>query len=245
MRILGIIPARYASSRFPGKALVDIHGKTMIRRVYEQAIKSQLVDKIIVATDDRRIFEEVEHFGGDVVMTSTAHRNGTERCAEVIREHTGYDYVINIQGDEPFIHPEHIDSVATLLDGNTQLATLIKKIKDPAVLDDPSEMKVIINQHQEAIYFSRTCIPYLRDVKPEDRLKKHIFYKHIGIYGYRRDILLEITGLPPGTLEMAEALEQLRWLENGYTIKLGLTTLESQMIDTPEDLAKLTQDMTL
>ncbi|MFH6982873.1 3-deoxy-manno-octulosonate cytidylyltransferase [Marinoscillum luteum] len=245
MRVLGIIPARYASSRFPGKALVQIQGKTMIRRVYEQAIKSQLVDKVLVATDDQRIFEEVSSFGGAVMMTSAAHRNGTERCAEVILEHPGYDYVINIQGDEPFIHPEHIDRVASLLDGDTELATLVKKITDPAVLDDPSEMKVIFNQDREAIYFSRACIPYLRDVKPEDRLKKHTFYKHIGLYGYRRDILLEITQLPPGTLETAEALEQLRWIENGYSIKIGLTTLESQMIDTPEDLAKLTQDMTL
>ncbi len=220
-------------------------GKTVVGGGHGQWSKTKLVDKVVVATDDKRVCEEVRRMGGAVMRTSADHRDGTERCAEVILEHPGYDYVINIQGDEPFIHPEHIDRVASLLDGDTELATLVKKITDPAVLDDPSEMKVIFNQDREAIYFSRACIPYLRDVKPEDRLKKHTFYKHIGLYGYRRDILLEITQLPPGTLETAEALEQLRWIENGYSIKIGLTTLESQMIDTPEDLAKLTQDMTL
>lgn len=212
----------------------------MIQRVYEQAAKSEMLDQVIVATDDHRIFDEVIGFEGQAMMTRTEHKNGTERCAEVLKNFNTYDYVINIQGDEPYIHPDQIDTVARLLDGEVELATLVKKIDDISVLDDPSEMKVIFNHRHEALYFSRTCIPYLRDVPSHERLRHHEFYKHIGIYGYRKDVLLQITRLPPGKLETAESLEQLRWLENGYTIKLGFTTLESQMIDTPEDLLKLT-----
>jgi len=243
MKILGVIPSRYDSSRFPGKPLVNIQGKTMIRRVYERACESQLLDRLIVATDDQRIFNEIAKSGGTAMMTSADHTNGTERCAEVSESLPEYDYIINIQGDEPYIHPDQIDIVARLLDGETELATLVKKINDPKVLDDPTEMKVIFNRNHEAIYFSRSCIPYLREVSPEERLSNHDFYKHIGIYGYRKDILKEITKLPHSPLEEAEKLEQLRWLENGYTIKLGFTILESQMIDTPEDLMKLSSHL--
>ncbi|MEQ8473183.1 MAG: 3-deoxy-manno-octulosonate cytidylyltransferase [Marinoscillum sp.] len=239
MKILGVIPARYASSRFPGKALADVKGKTMVRRVYEQARQSKLLNNIVVATDDQRIFNEVLSFEGQVMMTQEDHKNGTERCAEVIRRFQGYDYVINIQGDEPFIHPDQIDTVAQLLDGHVEIATLVKPIKDIDELDDPGEMKVVFNNQNEAIYFSRACIPYLRDVDSTSRLKHYCYHKHIGIYAYRSDVLMKIVKLPPGNLEMAESLEQLRWIENGFKINLGFTDIESHMIDTPQDLTKL------
>lgn len=241
MKLLGIIPARYASKRFPGKALADIHGKTMVRRVYEQATGSQLLNELVVATDDERIYREIESVGGKVLMTSREHQNGTERCSEVLRKWPDFDYVINIQGDEPFIHPEQIDTLASMLDGTVEIATLVKKIEDPEVLEDPSEMKVVMNLRQEAIYFSRNCIPYIRDCTPEERLTRHTFYKHIGMYAFRSDVLLKITGLPLSPLEKAESLEQLRWMENGYTIRLGITDRDSHMIDTPEELKRLTQ----
>lgn len=239
MKILGIIPARYASTRFPGKALFKIDGKAMITRVYEQAVRSKLIDKVVVATDDERIFNEIAKAGGTAIMTSPDHTNGTERCAEVALNESSYDYFINIQGDEPYIHPDQVDLVAELLNGEVELATLVKKVEDLSVLDDPTEMKVIFNNKHEALFFSRNCIPHVRDVPLADRLNHFDFYKHIGIYGYRRDVLLEIANLPPTPLEMAERLEQLRWIEHGYRIKIGFTTLESQMIDTPEDLQKL------
>lgn len=239
MKVLGVIPARYASTRFPGKPLAQIHGKTMVQRVYEQACKSIVLDDLYVATDDQRIYQEVTEFGGKALMTSETHLNGTERCAEVLQIMPKFDYVINIQGDEPFIDPIQINTLGRMLDGQVELATLIKPITEERELDDPGEMKVIFNQHKEAIYFSRTCIPYLRDVSLENRLKAHTFYKHIGIYAYRSDILNEIVKLPTSSLEKAESLEQLRWLENGYKIQLGITNLQSHMIDTPADLAKL------
>lgn len=239
MKILGVIPARFASTRFPGKALADVHGKTMIRRVYEQSKQSKLIDQIVVATDDQRIFDEVLSFEGQVMMTSQDHKNGTERCAEVLQRFNGYDYVINIQGDEPYIHPDQIDCIAQLLDGKVEIATLVKKIVNQEELDDPGEMKVVFNNQKEAIYFSRACIPYLRDVSPDRRLANHDFYKHVGIYAYRSDVLTKIVKFPPGNLEMAESLEQLRWIENGLKINLGFTDIDSHMIDTPEDLQKL------
>lgn len=238
-KILGIIPARYASTRFPGKALADIRGKTMVRRVYEQACKSTLLDELLVATDDERIYNEIKSINGQVMMTSANHRNGTERCAEVLSKVPDFDYVINIQGDEPFIHPGQIDALARMLNGSVEIATLVKKIDRLATLDDPMEMKVTMNIRQEAIYFSRNCIPYLRDCAPENRLSQHTFYKHIGIYAFRWDILPRITQLPMSPLEKAESLEQLRWLENGYKIQLGITDLDSYMIDTPEELKRI------
>ena len=256
MKILGIIPARYASSRFPGKPLIDIKGKTMIRRVYEQALKAKSLSEVIVATDDERIYKEVKGFGGNVVMTSTLHSNGTERCAEVANK-SEVDVVINIQGDEPFIHPEQIDLLASCFatPDKTQVATLIKESPLNEDLQNPARIKVVVNKNQEAMYFSRHVIPFVRNSPhftvqgfqsrmpanlPQDDMAAHLtFYKHIGIYGYRKDVLLEIVKLPESMLETAEALEQLRWLENDYKIKCALTEHDSFSIDTPEDLKGL------
>lgn len=243
MKIIGIIPARYASTRFPAKALALIHGKTMVRRVYEQAIQSQMLTEVLVATDHELIAEEIRSFGGQVMMTSTHHLNGTERCAEVLSKKPDYEYVINIQGDEPFIHPQQIDTLASMLDGTVEIATLVKPIENLRELDDPMEMKVVMNTRQQALYFSRSCIPYARDCDPQERLHFHTYYKHIGIYAFRTDVLPKITALPPGNLEKTESLEQLRWLENGYTIQLGITDLDSHMIDTPEELERLTHTL--
>jgi len=237
LEILGIIPTRYASSRFPGKALVDINGKSMVQRVYLQALKSKTLAKTLVATDDNRIFEHVKNFGGEVVMTSVEHKNGTERCLETLQKQTDkYDYVINIQGDEPFIDPRQIDLLASLLDGKTELATLAKKITTQEELNSNNVNKVIWNKNKEALYFSRTALPYLRNVNKDQWINQQSYYKHIGIYGYRIDILEEVSHLQPSSLELAESLEQLRWLENGYIIKIAETEIESTGIDTPEDL---------
>ncbi|RRB02643.1 3-deoxy-manno-octulosonate cytidylyltransferase [Larkinella rosea] len=242
MNILGIIPARYASSRFPAKALAEIDGKTMIQRVMEQSQKAKSLRRVVVATDHEAIADHVRSFGGEVVMTSENHQSGTDRCFEALQmAHDSFDYVINIQGDEPFIKPEQIDLLASVLDGNTELATLVKKIGDPAVLFSTSTPKVVLNSRGEALYFSRQTLPFLRERQPEDWLNQHIFYKHIGIYAYRSDILAQITQLPPSLLEKAEALEQLRWLENGYRIRCVVTELDSFGIDTPEDLERLSK----
>lgn len=241
MSILGIIPARFASTRFPGKPLTVINGKTMIRRVYEQASASKLLQKVIVATDDDRISNEVKSFGGEVVMTSDQHRSGTDRCAEAVSLVEGrWDVVINIQGDEPFIQPEQIDLLAALFnDREVEIGTLVKKLCDPSDLDNPNTMKVVLDAKNNGIYFSRSAIPFVRGEEKSNWLNKHFFYKHIGIYGYRTDILKKLTLLEPGKLEIAESLEQLRWLENGYKIRTAFTTLETISIDSPEDLHKL------
>lgn len=240
MKILGIIPARYASTRFPGKPLVQISGKSMIQRVYEQAGKAKSLSAVIVATDDERIASEVRNFGGEVVITGSNHLSGTDRCAEVARSFSNYDAVINIQGDEPYIDPEQIDLVASCFNNkDVQLATLIKEIHTEAELFNPNIPKVLINSMQEAIYFSRQTIPYIRSTEKENWLNTHGFYKHIGIYGYSRPTLLEITNLSPSTLELAENLEQLRWIENGYKIQTRVTDIETIAIDTPEDLSKI------
>lgn len=240
MKTIGIIPARYASTRFPAKPLVDIAGKTMIQRVYEQAKKCDL-DHVVVATDDERIESVVKSFGGEVVMTSTSHQSGTDRCAEVALALPEYEIVINIQGDEPFIDPEQIALVKSCFaNETTKLATLIKKINTDDELFNPNIPKVVINSRQQAIYFSRHPIPYIRNAKsPEEWGTAHQFFKHIGIYGYTRETLLEITKLLPSSLELAESLEQLRWLENGYQIQTKVTGLETIAIDTPEDLKKI------
>lgn len=238
MKILGIIPARYASTRFPAKALADINGKPMIQRVYEQASKAAALSKVVIATDHADIEKICKSFG-NVVMTSESHLSGTDRCAEVvdkIGEH--FDFVINIQGDEPFIKPEQIELLASVLKPETELATLIKEIKDEETLFSPNTPKVITNTEGEAIYFSRQTIPYLRSFPQQEWLHKHAFYKHIGIYAYRTDILKKITQLKPSKLELAESLEQLRWIENGFKIKVAITEHESIGIDTPEDLEK-------
>lgn len=240
MKIIGIIPARYASTRFPAKALAQIHGKTMVQRVYEQALQASSLQEVIIATDHHMIYEHVQHFGGKVVMTSTAHPSGTDRCYEALQQMGSHaDFVINIQGDEPFIQPEQIDILASCLrDTSIQLATLVKKIEDTATLFDPNKPKVVLNAKSEAIYFSRQAIPYLRGEEAWEWMEKHTFYKHIGMYAYRTDILAELTRLPVSLLEKAEALEQLRWIENGYRIKVAITPYDSTGIDTPEDLRK-------
>ena len=241
MKFIGIIPARYASTRFPGKPLADMKGKYMIQRVYEQARK--ILDHVCVATDDDRIFNAVQSFGGEVVMTSAQHRSGTDRCFEAYRTLGGHeDVVINIQGDEPFIKPEQIESLIACFDSpQTQIATLVRPFEAAEgyeALANPNSPKVVLNERHEALCFSRSIIPYLRGVEPAEWLARHTYYKHIGMYGYRADVLGQITCLPQSSLELAESLEQLRWLQNGYTIKVGITTQETIGIDTPADLEK-------
>lgn len=241
MKFIGIIPARYASTRFPGKPLADMKGKYMIQRVYEQACK--VLDRVCVATDDERIFNAVRSFGGQVVMTSDRHRSGTDRCFEAYTNlGGGEEVVINIQGDEPFIKPEQIESLIACFDSpQTQIATLVRPFEATEgyeALANPNSPKVVMNERHEALYFSRSIIPYLRGVDPEQWLTQHVYYKHIGMYGYRADVLGEITRLPQSSLELAESLEQLRWLQNGYTVKVGITTQETIGIDTPADLQK-------
>ncbi|MCK4465304.1 MAG: 3-deoxy-manno-octulosonate cytidylyltransferase [Bacteroidales bacterium] len=243
MKFIGIIPARYASTRFPGKPLVDIGGKPMIQRVYEQASKA--LNLVIVATDDERIQHAVENFNGRVVMTSKHHKTGTDRCDEAIRifrkdYFENIDVVINIQGDEPFIQPEQLKQLMDCFeDPSTQIATLIQEIEMNQDIFDPNLPKVAINLNNEAIYFSRSPIPFILN-EPEDQwVSSHTFYKHIGTYAYRIDILQEITQLQPSSLEIAESLEQNRWIENGYTIKVKETKFKSYPVDTPEDLEKI------
>ncbi len=244
MKILGIIPARYASTRFPGKPLVDIAGKSMIQRVYEQAKKCSSLTEVIVATDDERIFDHVNQFGGLATITSDQHQSGTDRCAEVASNYREYQAIINIQGDEPFIDPQQITKVANcFIDTYTQIATLIKKINTIEELYNPNSPKVIVNKKVEAIYFSRSALPHVRGHETADWLKHFTYYKHIGIYGYRADILQQLTQLPVSLLEKAESLEQLRWIENGYRIKVAETELETQAIDTPDDLIKLVKNL--
>jgi 3-deoxy-manno-octulosonate cytidylyltransferase (CMP-KDO synthetase) len=240
MEVLGIIPARYASTRFPGKPLIDIQGKSMIQRVYEQAAKSKLAE-VLVATDDERILQHVLDFGGNAVLTGEHHQSGTDRCFEAYQKNgKSFEYIINIQGDEPFIRPEQIDLVAACFeDPGTQLATLIKEINSSEELFNINSPKVVISQAKEALYFSRQPIPFCRNIPNDIWHKQHTYYKHIGIYGYRADILEQITQLAPSSLELAESLEQLRWLENGYRIKTALTTFETIGIDAPEDLHKI------
>jgi 3-deoxy-manno-octulosonate cytidylyltransferase (CMP-KDO synthetase) len=239
-RITGIIPARFASTRFPGKPLALIGGKPMIRLVYEQA--SQALSSVYVATDDPRIFEAVMGFGGKAVMTLPDHRSGTDRCAEaagIIEQETGRaaGTIINIQGDEPFIRPDQITLLASCFDDdNVEIATLIRRVEKDEDLFNVNHPKVVVGLSGDAIYFSRSVIPYLRGEKQEEWASKHTYYKHLGIYGYRKETLLKLTGLKPGPLEIAESLEQNRWLENGFRIRTAVTKWESIGIDTPEDL---------
>jgi len=242
MKTLGIIPSRYASTRFPGKPLIDIGGKTMIQRVYEQAKKATSLTEVVVATDNEKIFNHIKSFGGSVVMTSSSHESGTDRCAEVLSKTSGnYDFVINIQGDEPFINPEQINQTSACFnDEKTDIATLIKKIDAEEELFNPNRPKVEVDENSFAKMFSRKAIPELLNVAKSEWLSKHDFYKHIGIYGYRSSVLKEISQLQPSPLEIEERLEQLRWLENGYKIKVATTDFEAVAIDTPEDLEKIT-----
>jgi len=237
--IIGLIPARYASTRFPAKPLVDIGGKSMIQRVYEQAKKSTYLSKVVVATDNPEIYNHVKSFDGEVCMTREDHISGTDRCYEALTlQSEQFEYVINIQGDEPFIQPEQIDLLAAVLTGKTEIATLMKAIDQTEQLFNPNLVKAVIGKNCEALYFSRSPIPYLRNIKENDWVSNHTFFKHIGMYAYRVDILTELTKLHPSTLEKAESLEQLRWLENGFEILAVETSTESFGIDTPEDLVK-------
>ncbi|MDA3892936.1 MAG: 3-deoxy-manno-octulosonate cytidylyltransferase [Salinivirgaceae bacterium] len=243
MIIVGIIPARYDSTRFPGKPLVDIGGKTMIQRVFEQTKK--VLTHVCVATDDDRIFNAVKEFGGEVVITGAHHASGTDRCFEAvekfeIEKNFSANVVINIQGDEPFIDPIQIQQLSDLFKHkDTEIATLIKIVEQQSVLNDPNVVKVVYGSNGNALYFSRNCIPFVRNVNQEDWLDNQDFYQHIGMYGYKRNVLSAICKLQKSRLENAESLEQLRWLENGFTIKTAITDIDSVGIDTPEDLQKV------
>lgn len=234
-KILGIIPARMASSRFYGKPLIDIGGKTMIQRVYEQAKRSTILSELIVATDHDAIKNEVERFGGKTIMTSNTCKNGTERCADALEKlNNQYDIVINIQGDEPFFDPDSLNILANcFIEGDIKIATLVKKIDKKEEIDESTIVKVVFNQNNEALYFSRAAIPFNRENIPID------YYKHIGIYAFKGSVLRELVMLPSSRLEMSEHLEQLRWLENGYNIKIGFTMHDSNSVDTPQDLEQL------
>lgn len=240
MKILGIIPARYASSRFPAKMLADIKGKPMIQHVYERASMAKCIDKLVVATDDERIAKVVRAFGGAAVITKETHQSGTDRCFEALSlTNQHFDYVINIQGDEPFIIPEQIALLASKLDGKTEIATLIIRALDNEKLFHIGEVKVVLDKDENGVYFSRQVIPFLRNIPQEDWLNHHQFYRHVGMYAYRADILAQITELLPSSLEKAESLEQLRWIENGFKIKTAITEHDSYCVDTPEDLEAL------
>lgn len=245
MKILGVIPARYASSRFPGKPLAEIRGKTMIKRVYEQAKKSSKLTDVIIATDDKRIAEAAMAFGSEVVLTSTSHLNGTSRCHEALeiknsQKQDSYDAIINIQGDEPFINPAQIDQVCDILiNRNAVVATLAKEIEKAEELFNTNVVKVVFGNKQQALYFSRNPIPFVRSHPKEEWLQQASFYKHIGIYGFSTDILKRIVKMKTGKLEILESLEQLRWLEKGIEIVVGITEFESVGIDTPDDLKNL------
>ena len=242
MKFVGIIPARYASTRFPGKPLADILGQPMIQRVYERA--SHVLDTVVVATDDQRIYDAVVQFGGRVVMTSENHKTGTDRCYEALTKLLEtYDVVINIQGDEPFIAIDQIEALKNcFVSDQIQLATLVKPFDANTSIDElenPNTPKVILSQAGEAICFSRSVIPYLRGVEKSQWAAAHTYYKHIGIYAYRTDILAQITKMTQTPIEKAESLEQLRWLENGLHIHVAITHSDNHSIDTPEDLQRV------
>ncbi|MBQ7182112.1 MAG: 3-deoxy-manno-octulosonate cytidylyltransferase [Bacteroidaceae bacterium] len=241
MKFICLIPARYASTRFPGKPLATLGGKYVIQHVYERALTC--FDLVYVCTDDERIYQAVTDFGGKALMTSSAHRSGTERCNEAYgRLGFDADVIVNIQGDEPFIHPSQLEALkGCFTDSSIQIATLVKPYSETdglQALQNPNTPKVVLDGQMNALYFSRSVVPYLRGVDPSQWLSSHQYYRHIGIYGYRADVLGEITKLSPGKLEVAESLEQLRWLENGYTIRVAETMVETIGIDTPDDLKR-------
>jgi len=242
MRFVGIIPARFASTRFPGKPLVDIGGKSMIQRVYEQV--SKVLADVYVATDDQRIFDAVLAFGGKAIMTSDQHKSGTDRCYEAYSKLSGnFDVVINVQGDEPFIQPEQIETLKDCFKSTeTEIATLAKRFTEKdgfEALNNPNSPKLVVNKSDEAMYFSRSIIPFRRGAETVDWISLNTYLKHVGIYAYRADVLRQLTQLEQSPLEISESLEQLRWLENGFRIKVGYTDVETVGIDTPEDLEKV------
>ena len=241
LQFIGIIPARYASTRFPGKPLALLGGKRVIERVYEQV--KQAIEKVIVATDDERLAQAVESFGGCYVMTRTDHKSGTDRCMEAYEKIGGNeDVIINVQGDEPFVQPSQLQAIMACFDDQeTDIATLAKPYNPKGnfeQLANPNVPKVVIDKEWNAKYFSRSVIPYLRGIEQAEWPAKHQYYTHLGMYAYRAKVLKEITALPQSSLELAESLEQLRWLENGYTLKVGVSEVETIGIDTPEDLAR-------
>jgi 3-deoxy-manno-octulosonate cytidylyltransferase (CMP-KDO synthetase) len=237
LKVLGVIPARYSSSRFPGKPLIDLKGKSMIQRVYEGALKSQKIDKLIVATDDERIFSEVKRFGGEVLMTSENHPNGTQRCHEVLATYSDYDVVINIQGDEPLVRFEQLDLLLSAFDDSqVEIATLgIRTVKSEE-LENPNRIKIVTDYQNNALYFSRSRIPYERN-----QIKDFTFLRHIGLYAFRSDVLREISNFSVTEIEEIESLEQLRWLYFGKKIRVIETDIETPNIDTPEDLEQVLQ----
>jgi 3-deoxy-manno-octulosonate cytidylyltransferase (CMP-KDO synthetase) len=239
LRVLGIIPARYASSRFPGKPLIDLKGKTMIQRVYEGASKSTLFTKIIVATDDQRIVEEVQRFGGNVMLTSEQHTTGTDRCGEVAKNITDCDLVINIQGDEPLVDFRQLEVlIHSFEDTNVKIATLgIEKVEETDLLNT-NRIKIVVNKHMDALYFSRSAVPNHANSKGNP-LENYPYLRHIGLYAFRRETLLELITLKPTDLEQIESLEQLRWLYYGYPIRIVKTNIETPNIDVPEDVEKV------
>ncbi len=238
MKFTAIIPARYASTRFPGKPLAILGGKTVIQRVYEQA--SAVLDEVYVATDDERIADAVGNFGGRAVMTRTDHKSGTDRIEEAVEKTgTDADVIINIQGDEPFVQQSQIETLMRLFDNaDTQIGTLGKRFDDMGAVQNPNSPKIVTDKNGFALYFSRAIIPYIRGKEQSEWLSSFPYLKHLGLYAYRREVLREITRLPQSPLEIAESLEQLRWLENGYRIRVGLTDVETVGIDTPEDLQR-------
>jgi 3-deoxy-manno-octulosonate cytidylyltransferase (CMP-KDO synthetase) len=243
MRFLGVIPARYASTRFPGKPLVDIAGKSMIQRVYERT--TDALEEVWVATDDARIEAAVQGFGGRVVMTSVDCPTGTDRCREAAEKiaaatHSSFDVVINVQGDEPFLHPEMLEKLKTCFDdGTADIATLVNPVVEPEEILLPSEVKVVFDKNKDALYFSRSPVPYVAEIEQGKWHEHHTFYKHVGVYAYRTDVLRKLAELGVSSLETAERLEQNRWLENGYKIKVEITDHESVPVDTPEDLERI------
>ena len=238
MKFTAIIPARYASTRFPGKPLAILGGKTVIQRVYEQAVN--VLGQAYVATDDERILQAVESFGGQAVMTRTDHKSGTDRIQEAAEKiRTDADVIINVQGDEPFIQRSQIETLCHLFDEpQTQIGTLGKRFESMEAVENPNSPKIVTDTKGFALYFSRSVIPFIRGTERGEWFGQFPFLKHLGIYAYRRDVLEEITKLPQGTLEIAESLEQLRWLQNGYRIRVGETDVETVGIDTPEDLQR-------
>ena len=241
MKFIGIIPARYASTRFPGKPLAILGGKPVIQRVYEQVVS--VLGEAYVATDDERIFQAVEQFGGQAVMTRSDHKSGTDRIEEAAQKlNTDADVIINVQGDEPFIQKSQLETVKHLFDDpQTQIATLGKPFESMEAVENPNSPKIVTDINGYALYFSRSVIPYIRGNEQSEWLQHFPFLKHIGLYAYRREVLAQITKLPQSPLELAESLEQLRWLQNGYRIKVGLTNVETVGIDTPEDLQRAEQ----
>jgi len=239
MKVLALIPARFASTRFPGKPLAVLGGKTMIQRVCEQVSKAKKIDHLAVVTDDERIFDHVKSLGYSVYDSDPNHPSGTDRCAEVAAQYEDYEIVVNIQGDEPFILPSQIDLlVSYFIKNEFQIGTLAKRIFKTEKIFNPNIVKAVFGKNGRALYFSRSPIPHIRGKKQEDWQENGKFFKHIGLYAFRRKVLLEVSQLPASLLEKSESLEQLRWLENGYSIGIVETSEETIGIDTPEDLEK-------